>query len=795
MTSGYHRSPWPSWRMGILGVVALALFLFLSSVGMDVALHQSAQAEAAPELENNVVLGSWSPLGHKTEPLDDASFQQPGLNNAVYTMASYNGYLYVGGLFDDTGGGGDNWADCSDDTLFGLQCIARHSLDDTASPWQPVGAGFNHQVDDMVVMGGKLYVTGKFDDTVGGAGNRNCDDTHVGGLNCIAVLNNTSPLTWSSLGNNGLRGNGLVLGVLGDDTLLIGGGFGRAGDAGGPDDDPWGPNALPGLAAWNRTSGTWTGPGLGGFNSLISSLTTDGNQTAFMGGEYIGDISDNGITRMRGSFDDPTAWSAMADGFSYWDRFQSPATSMPGRVDAIAILNGTVYAGGYFDKNGPRTSPLKNLAKWTGSAWQTVGAGLNYDDTIGGTSVQALATDEARGLLYIGGTFTGTGDDSWIYPRPVEGIHIRDGRWLVDSPLGGRLRTITVWDSAIEEFVPFQWDTADDSNGLTHEVHDIVVDDSVVYVGGLFNTWPEGGFPQPWNLKNIGKWTWLPPSGSVSVSAAQGGSVAITGTRFIGVPSSGPAGGVKFGSTQVSFTRSSTTSITATVPCSLSPGSYTISVNGVGGWGNVGNVAVTSSSACASSSITSSSIAASPTSSLTPTSAQLRMTKEVRPNRFKALALGVPSGSVIVLVDGKPQRSTLAVTSQAMTVRTGPITMQVQTQTPRGVIQAPTNGRLNIPPAASSTRNRLTSFPNLHLSSNGNAPLSPMRVFLIPQPRVGQPAAQTLDLGYLMTDAQGRLQGAVRPQVRTAGDYIVQINGVGGDGRLRSINLPATVNR
>jgi len=350
---------------------------------------------------------------------------------------------------------------------------------------------------------------------------------------------------------------------------------------------------------------------------------------------------------------------------------------MPGRVDALAVLNGAVHAGGYFTATGDGSPALRNIATWDGTQWNTLGAGLNSDDA-GTTSVRALASDDARGLLYVGGTF----DDTY----GGGGNGICDDTAIAVGPL----RCVTVWDEGIDEFLPFQWGSNDDSNGLTGEVKAFVVDGPDVYVGGQFNTWPEGGFPQVWNLKNVGKWTWLPPTGSVNASAATGQTVAITGTRFIGVPSDG----VKFGTTAVPFTRSSTESITATVPSSLASGTYTISVNGVGGWADVGTVTVSrrsggDSTAPPVSPVATPTPSASPSASATPkptgpSIAELRAVGEVRPGSVRALAKGVPPGRSIVVVDGRKTKSDLTIGQRRMVVRTGPITLALRTKSAEG---------------------------------------------------------------------------------------------------------------
>lgn len=153
------------------------------------------------------------------------------------------------------------------------------------------------------------------------------------------------------------------------------------------------------------------------------------------------------------------------------------------------------------------------------------------------------------------------------------------------------------------------------------------------------------------------------------------------------------------------------------------------------------------------------------------------------------------AGQAIVIVNGRKVQSILTVGSRGMTVRSGPITQVVQTQSARGANLAPVDGSLSIPRAEVQTRARRPMAPRVQLSSSGYAPLTPVRVYLIPQPVGGPSGGRVLDLGYVMTDAQGRVQSTVSARVRTPGFYILQINGKGSDGAVRSINLPAVVRR
>ena len=86
----------------IRGSVALALVVTgcIGVVGLVPQASSSAEAsaaQAAPRVGSaSDTLGSWTPMGIKVRTGDD-SFQDPGLNQAVYALAKYDGDIYAGG--------------------------------------------------------------------------------------------------------------------------------------------------------------------------------------------------------------------------------------------------------------------------------------------------------------------------------------------------------------------------------------------------------------------------------------------------------------------------------------------------------------------------------------------------------------------------------------------------------------------------------------------------------------------------------------------------------------------------
>jgi len=94
-----------------------------------------------------------------------------------------------------------------------------------------------------------------------------------------------------------------------------------------------------------------------------------------------------------------TVRSLTASGDENWSgNFARNGTN--GTVYALAVdPNGTVYAGGGFDKAG--TVIAANIAFWNGTAWSPLAGGMS-------ARVRALAIGSG-GLLYAGGSFDTAG--------------------------------------------------------------------------------------------------------------------------------------------------------------------------------------------------------------------------------------------------------------------------------------------------------------------------------------------------------------------------------------------------
>jgi WD40 repeat protein len=145
-----------------------------------------------------------------------------------------------------------------------------------------------------------------------------------------------------------------------------------------------------GLARWDGATWSPLGSGLGGEFVNVRALAVGTDGGLYAGGlfETAGGVPAGNVARWDGA-----AWSALGSG-------TAGASSTGGLVYDLDVgPDGTLSAGGVFTTAGG--APAARVARWDGSAWSGVGAGVD------GT-VFAVATD-AEGDLYLGGSFTRAG--------------------------------------------------------------------------------------------------------------------------------------------------------------------------------------------------------------------------------------------------------------------------------------------------------------------------------------------------------------------------------------------------
>ncbi len=392
---------------------ASRLALRAASLALALAPLSLAAAQTCPV--------TWSGVG--------GGLSHPTLTPSVWAQATFDDgggpQLYVGGIFTAAGG-------------VPASNIARWD----GSAWSALGSGVNGQIEALCVFDQdgpgpaqlELYVGGGFT-LAGGVTVRN-----------LARWNGSS---WSDVGGGllGLFGGSVsALAVHDQDgsgpglpALYIGGFFFSAGTAG---------TLVSNVVRWNGSSFAALGAGVdNGVNAF--EPFDDGNGLALYAGGYFsqaGGQPANLLARWDGS-----SWSAVVNlatttfqpaihDLEVFDDGSGPALYVAGtfagaggaQANHVARFDGTVwsgvgagtsptcptsfavwddgggaslYAGGAFTGSG--TTPLKNMARWNGSAWLPVGVGDGTDKTV--LSLATFGAGTSSGL-YAGGMFATAGN-------------------------------------------------------------------------------------------------------------------------------------------------------------------------------------------------------------------------------------------------------------------------------------------------------------------------------------------------------------------------------------------------
>jgi len=172
-------------------------------------------------------------------------------------------------------------------------------------------------------------------------------------------------------------------------------------------------------------------------------------------------------------------------------------------VDALVVWGGELYTGGAFTTAGG--AQATNIARWNGTNWSAVSSGVASPVH----QVYALAAD--RGGVYVGGIFAmaggvpasyiakwdgstfaslGTGFDRGVRAMAVSGPDLYVGGWFRiagDTPAN----RVAKWDGS-------SWNAL--GSGMDGQVNALAVLGNDVYAGGFFTS--AGGTP----VNNIAKW-------------------------------------------------------------------------------------------------------------------------------------------------------------------------------------------------------------------------------------------------------------------------------------------------
>ena len=254
------------------------------------------------------------------------------------------------------------------------------------------------------------------------------------------------------------------------------------------------------IAAWNGKS--WSSLGQSphdgvGPLGVVYALTSVGSDL-FVGGQFA--TAGNGIAVNNIARWDGSAWHALGAG-----------VNSANTVRALATDGVSLFVGGDITSAGG--SPANYIARWDGTAWHTLGTSPN-DGT--DSFVDALAF--ANGKLYVGGYFKSAGgsvnaaniaewDGShWSSP----GVNTGGGVWTLCYS-GGKLYIsgnftgevphrgyVAVWDSAQHALTLL-------ANGLNSEAAAIAGYKGDVYFGGYFTDFSNMDTTLPNNF--IARWT------------------------------------------------------------------------------------------------------------------------------------------------------------------------------------------------------------------------------------------------------------------------------------------------
>lgn len=345
----------PVFQKDVLNfTVPSGLFQGAYQEGKVLDLYADFPAEHIVKRDPN---GNWCEYNSGTSSYDNLMKGQgtvQGLGQYVSCMAEApDGKVYVGGQFTTAGG------------ITVAARIARWNP--ITEEWEALGIdetgatllGISCMAFDA---NGDLYIGGSFS---------NLGSTDGDGIVKLSNLSGTP--TVSNLGT-GLNTTPLAIAIAPNGDVYVGGNFTLAG----------GVANTAKIAKWNGTSWSALATGL---NSAVQALAFAPNGDLYIGGSF---------TDADGTYGD---YLCYWDGASF-NRVGTVELGSGGLVYALAFgAAGHLYVGGHFTTAGGVPN-ADYIAKWTGSAWESLGTGTNGD-------VWDIVVDS--GKLYASGDFTSAG--------------------------------------------------------------------------------------------------------------------------------------------------------------------------------------------------------------------------------------------------------------------------------------------------------------------------------------------------------------------------------------------------
>lgn len=337
----------------------------------------------------------------------------------------------------------------------------------------------------------------------------------------IAQWNGTA---WEAVGG-GVDGAVYAIAISGT-NVYIAGSFDQAGQV----------SAL-NIANWNGSAWTALGGGIDddATAAQVNALAING-ANLYAGGQF--DLADgNSVANI--AYWNGSAWAGLNDGINYnpIDTTDTNAAS----INALACNGATLYAGGMFNLADATT--VTNIAKWNGSSWTAVGAGLDYssifssDSTV--PSVNALAFIGTN--LCAGGVFNVSGSATLGNLAEWNGTSWSSLGGMADGEVDAILAVATnkvfiggafagvdsVAASAVAQWNGTNWSPL--GNGSDGTVNALALTGNLLVAGGSFNNLGEV------NAASIGQWdgiAWADMGDQSGNSPnSQVNAIAISGTN------------------------------------------------------------------------------------------------------------------------------------------------------------------------------------------------------------------------------------------------------------------------
>ena len=284
------------------------------------------------------------------------------------------------------------------------------------------------------------------------------------------------------------------------------------------------------IARWDGANWHSVGEGANnGVDGIVYAITVQGDDV------YVGGRFDSAGTELVYNIArwDGLAWHDVGGGVDAWDEYTDPNTQQslpePGTIYTIAVEGSDVYIGGIFDSvnTGRATTAqifARNIAMWNGTAWKTLGEGLEGAGDSQPTDLGAVrAIDFGFDGIYAAGRFIKSGSEvlnglarwngnAWlpvgtnpesssgkvdIYALRVHGADVYIGGRF-DRVGGQTANNIAVWAGLLQRWYVL-------GTGSTDTVRSLYIDGSRLYASGSFST-PTGEKPNHTAVWNAGAW-------------------------------------------------------------------------------------------------------------------------------------------------------------------------------------------------------------------------------------------------------------------------------------------------